>query len=818
MFWNSHHRPRYAIPHREAPAIAGWGSAVAEYWISDDGLDALLATAKANGWSRLCLRGPPLLGPREAASGQGSAGRESDDFFLKSRIETIPPGLLRLTTLRSLDFSGHSIGDEGAKAIAASLPALTNLSLSRNSIGTEGAKAIAASLPALTSLDLDVNSIGTEGAKAIAASLPALTNLYLSRNSIGTEGAKAIAASLPALTNLYLNGNSISTEGLRAILERVALEGGKNRLIFLALMDNPGCDGEWPREIFFGTDARAIAAAYRRYKLGGRQPLNEVKLLVVGREAAGKTSLIRYLTKGLPRDPSEVRTPGIALFEKIEVQGWSPEAGGIRINIWDFGGQEMLKGTHRYFLTDRSLYLLVMDDRRPDDRDQAFEWLRQIRNAGEQSPVIVVINKSDRGKQDLRLDETALRAEFPNIIEFLRTSCDADDWARGSIGSLRARIAAAINQDHRLRHVRDPLPMVWLSIKDRLTGEAKRQSVLPREDFQALCRNSTPPVADEDEQWALLGLLHDLGVVVAHGLTRDAPAVRREVTLLDPNWLTGAIYRILEMAGSVHQVPPAVFQDSDLVGWLDPASYPNHRHRYILDMMLDERIGLCFRLAAPRGGYLVPEALCANRPALPEHADPLRFRYRYEYLPSGLLPRLIVQGHPHLADPHVIWRSGAVFDIQNCKVLVIADRDKKRIDIQVDGPLPRRRAALGAVQADLDAVHAWNPEAKPQARVPLPDQPELDVSYDHLLKLEERSKLDFLPDGADREYKVADLLDGVRTVPAKAPTSGDLSIVKDSFLKSLGDGLAKAALWVIGAVLLFWLAGAWKSLRPFIPV
>lgn len=46
----------------------------------------------------------------------------------------------------------------------------------------------------------------------------------------------------------------------------------------------------------------------------------------------------------------------------------------------------------------------------------------------------------------------------------------------------------------------------------------------------------------------------------------------------------------------------------------------------------------------------------------------------------------------------------------------------------------------------------------------MPDRPELDVSYVHLLTLEERYGPDhtFDPEGADRAYTVRELLDGVR--------------------------------------------------------
>jgi len=496
-----------------------------------------------------------------------------------------------------------------------------------------------------------------------------------------------------------------------------------------------------PKKAVDTTDAQAILAAYRRFRRAQQertlQPLNEVKLLVVGTEAVGKTSLLRYLIEGKPRDPNEKKTEGIVQREKIAIKGWSPDRSPVQLNVWDFGGQQMMRGTHRFFLTERSLYLLVFEDRRQDDRS-VDDWMKTIRNRGGDSPVIVVINKSDEGKQDLRLDETDLPAKYRNIAGFLRTSTNPGQWAEKSIEVLRKKIVEIITKDERLKHVTVEIPANWLSIKSRVRALAAQSSLLPHSGFIALCRDpggGTEPVTDEDEQRALLRLLHDLGTVIAYGLERDAPAAKREISLLDPNWLTGAIYRILEKASSADQ--GGEFSREELAEWLDPDPYPPERHEFILDMMRDEDIGLCFHLPIQKEErYLVPEALPANTPYLGNWPkDVLRFRYVYNYLPPGLIPRFIVQSNQNLTPEKARWRTGVVLKASDCPVLVLADLDKKRVDIQVDGPPKLRRAAVNVILNDLEAVHRLNPEAEPEGVVPLPDHPEKHVSYKHLRKL-----------------------------------------------------------------------------------
>ncbi len=257
-----------------------------------------------------------------------------------------------LTGLTSLNLSGNNIGDDGARAVAASLIGLTSLNLGGNNIGDDGARAIAESLIGLTSLDLWSNNIGADGARAIAESLIGLTSLALWSNNIGDDGVRAIAESLIGLTSLALWSNNIGDDGARAILDAWSSRRS-SQLRDLNLRDNAGVADLLPKEVLEAGDAQAILAAHRRFAAAQAartlRPLNELKLLVVGNEAVGKTSLLRYMIEGKPRNPSEGKTPGIVQHERILIREWAPDKSQVQLNIWDFGGQEMMRGTHRFF-------------------------------------------------------------------------------------------------------------------------------------------------------------------------------------------------------------------------------------------------------------------------------------------------------------------------------------------------------------------------------------------------------------------------------------------------------------------------------------
>ena len=182
-------------------------------------------------------------------------------------------------------------------------------------------------------------------------------------------------------------------------------------------------------------------------------------------------------------------------------------------------------------------------------------------------------------------------------------------------------------------------------------------------------------------------------------------------------------------------------------------------------MMQDEELGLAFELPGSKGAhFLVPEGLPKNSP---DHStwpkDSLRFRFRYEFLPPGLIPRLIVAAHEKLTEKEDKWVSGAVFQYRGCCVLVEGDVKKNVIDIAVADGGDNRRAALHVILNYFDHVHRLNPETKPQAFVPMPDAPEIEEGYTHLLSLEKLQGPDYqlYPRNSLQCYRVGDLLEGV---------------------------------------------------------
>ena len=224
------------------------------------------------------------------------------------------------------------------------------------------------------------------------------------------------------------------------------------------------------------------------------RPLNEAKLILVGRGEVGKTCLVNRLIHNQFADTG--KTEGIAISEwRVKVA-----RDEVRLNVWDFGGQEIMHATHQFFMTERSLYLLALNGREGGEDADAEYWLKLIESFGGDSPVIVVQNKIDQ--HPFELNYRGLRAKYPQIRGFVKTDCVTPL----GIEPLRQAIVEALGP--RCRTCGPASRRPGFAIKDALAGMTENYLSFGR--FRALCqdRSERDPKAQDD----LAYFLHCLGI------------------------------------------------------------------------------------------------------------------------------------------------------------------------------------------------------------------------------------------------------------------------------------------------------------------
>jgi internalin A len=483
----------------------------------------------------------------------------------------------------------------------------------------------------------------------------------------------------------------------------------------------------------------------RQLRSGEVLPLNEAKLLLIGQGSVGKTSLINRLINN-SFNPNQPQTDG------LNVINWGVHANNkdVRLNVWDFGGQEIYHATHQFFLTKRSLYLLVCNCRTSEDENRIEYWLKLIESFGGQSPVIIVGNKKD--EQPLDINRKALREKYPNIQAILETSCQTNE----GIDDLRAAITYEVGQ---LNDVYNLLPLSWFEVKEHL--EAMDKDFISYSEYIGICHNKS--ISEENNQDQLISLLHNLGLVLNF---RDHP-ILQSTNVLNPDWVTQGIYALLS-DDTLKTQTKGILTHADLSRILDPVRYPITRHPYLTELM--KEFQLCFQLDCPTATFLIPGLLPKDEPEETElQGDTLDFQYHYHILPESILSRFIVLTHDKIHN-HIYWRSGVMLaytegsEIYNV-ACIKADPEDKKIFIAINGRESTRRSFLTIIRNVFNKIHGTfaNPDISEWVPVPgYPTHPPLD--YQELLGLEVMGEREY-PIGKLRiKVNLRQILDGYEPI------------------------------------------------------
>jgi len=256
-----------------------------------------------------------------------------------------------------------------------------------------------------------------------------------------------------------------------------------------------------------------------------------------------------------------------------------------------------MHATHQFFLTQRSLYVLVLEGRQGAEDADAEYWLKLVESfgtesCGEISPVIVVLNKVRQNPFDL--NRRALQQKFPFIRGFVKTDCDP------AVGIKELHDAITLETGH-LKHLRDAFPTSWFAIKDRLADMRAKlnRSYVSFDEYRKLCsENGEKETSGQD---SLATHMHNLGIALNF---KDDPRLR-DTHVLNPHWVTNGIYKLLN--APLLEERKGEIRLEDATNILDATEYPRHMHRFLFDLM--KKFELCFTFPDDDTHYLIPELL-----------------------------------------------------------------------------------------------------------------------------------------------------------------------------------------------------------------
>ena len=682
-------------------------------------------------------------------------------------LTEIPESLTNLKNLKELDLSSNKI-KEIPEAIA-NLTNLTKLTLSGNEI-KEIPNTIF-TLFNLKELDLSFNKI-KEIPDGIAK-LYNLTTFNLLHNQI--ETIPDAVAKLYNLTTIDLWRNQIKDLPDAVVclpkLEKFSLENWELSILTKLYAENNQLS--IAPEILALNDGQKTFNYIRLLRFKDFRSLHEAKLLLIGQGNVGKTSLKERLIRDY-YDKSQHQTDG------LNVETWNVEINSkdIRLNVWDFGGQEIYHATHQFFLTKRSLYLLVCNCRISEEENRIEYWLKLIESFGDKSPVIIVGNKKD--EQPLEINRKALREKYPNIQAIIETSC------QDNIGIDELR-TAILQQVTNLKEVYDLLPLSWFEVKQQL--ESMTEDFISYNRYIGICHENKIP--EEHNQDELIDLLHRLGLVLNF---RDHP-ILKGTNVLKPEWVTEGIYALLSDE-TLKTENKGIFTLADLSRVLDPDRYPVNRHNYLIELM--KEFELCFEIDCNPKQFLIPAILPKDEPEDTNlEGDTLEFQYHYRILPNSIISRFIVNTSDYIHN-QTYWRSGVmlaylaksgeVYNIARIK----ADTEDKKIFIAISGRNETRREFLAIIRKELNKIHTNFSNLDITEWVTIPEYPNIEpLNYQDLLIAEDAGESTVFVAKIGKRIDISKLLDGYASKQARQEQVYIEKQVNNYYQYGQGDNIAR---------------------------
>lgn len=493
-----------------------------------------------------------------------------------------------------------------------------------------------------------------------------------------------------------------------------------------------------------------------------KKDLKEIKIILIGDPKSGKTSLLRRLKENRFIE-NEVQTDGVNIerleFGKCKTFEKQTSLHKLTGHFWDFGGQEIMHATHQFFLTKRSVYILVLDARKDNNVvTQIKQWVKRIKATGGNSEIIVVANQSDINAGFGFENEYELQKEFPQIKYFIKISCKNNE----NIDLLKEKLEDLIPKAELFN---TEIDVRWIDIKEHLQNEIKDGYFLGEDRFREICKISK--LEEKASQKNAISFLNDLGLVLHFNEVKD-----HEYYILDPYWITYGVYQILtsKLAGDqkgivcLSYLEYIINEEEDkkeiyLASNFKRIKYNNYQRRFLLDILCQFK--LCFYLP-DRSHFIIPDLLETSESeeltqTIRNSQNAIQLIYDYEYLPKSIMPQILVETHfLHFK----IWRTGCILKYRDCEAL-ITNYDNQ-IRIKVTNGHKTKKDLLAIIRSKIDQINI-NLTNNPNILIPLPGINGY-ADYEDLLERDKDGEIYYsIYKPEKRRFEISQLLEGIST-------------------------------------------------------
>jgi len=195
-------------------------------------------------------------------------------------------------------------------------------------------------------------------------------------------------------------------------------------------------------------------------------PLRKFKLVFLGEQSVGKTSLItRFMYDSF--DNTYQATIGIDFLSKTMYL----EDRTIRLQLWDTAGQERFRSLIPSYIRDSSVAVVVYDITNANSFQQTSKWIDDVRTERGSDVIIMLVgNKTDLSdKRQVSTEDGERKAKELNVM-FIETSAKAGY----NVKQLFRRVAAALPGMEQKEQTKED--MIEVKLKDTPAEPLQQES------------------------------------------------------------------------------------------------------------------------------------------------------------------------------------------------------------------------------------------------------------------------------------------------------------------------------------------------------
>lgn len=422
---------------------------------------------------------------------------------------------------------------------------------------------------------------------------------------------------------------------------------------------------------------------------GVMEKISEARLIVLGDKGAGKTCITRRL-----QDPIAPMTKANESTSGVDTHIWRVEEEGCKVRIWDFAGHTVTHSAHKFFLSERCLYLIVYNGR-TDNEERLIYWLDQMKNYGGRSEAVILVNKWDENEADISINSIKERY---NIAEFFTFSVQDDSkellqFTKKIVDLLIRKPSWDIQK----------IPASDFKVKEKIESYFIEGS----EEFIDLERfNEIASIYNVKDTDTLLKNLDALGVSLWYPDLSNLDEL-----VLNPEWITDAVYTIINWANN-NAIYKLTIADLERVFESESQRFSKKRYAFIFQLLLHYQLAY---QSFDKSFLILPQLLPRDQPEyLPEFriSNSLMLRYRSEHsLPVDSIWRFMCEHNSYFQEVEDVWRFGAILTASNDTIAMVRFSERC-IEICTKGS--EKKEFLSELRDSMNAIFSQYKNANPE--------------------------------------------------------------------------------------------------------